>query len=79
MINSIKTNGDGYKTAVTVRASRKADKKAAAKTKRRDTVVLFFTFNKSLVKIKRSKSFMKNIPATMNISNRITLRFREIS
>ena len=57
----------------------KADKKAAAKTKRRDTVVLFFTFNKSLVKIKRSKSFIKNIPATMNISNRITLRFREIS
>ena len=35
--------------------------------------------NKYAAQLEGSKSFMKNIPATINISNRITLRFREIS
>ena len=64
---------------MTVKASRKADKIAAEKENNKDSATLDLTFNNSFVNIVSIRFFMKKIPATMNISNKITSRLCSIS
>ena len=67
------------KTAVTVKASKKADKTAADIQKRSDKNVLDLTLRRSLVNIVSIKFFIKNIPATINTNKSITSRLFSIS
>ena len=67
------------RTAVTVRASKNADNTAADMQNKKDNNVLDLIPSKSLVKIVNIKFFMKYIPATINISNKITFKFCCIS
>jgi len=67
------------KTAVTVKASKKADKTAADIQKRSDKYVLDLTLRRSLVNIVSIKFFIKNIPATIKTNKSITSRLFSIS
>ena len=66
-------------TAVTVRASKKADRKAPLKQNINDRTVFDFTLSRIFVKTNNSISLMKYIPATINISNKITWRLADTS
>ena len=67
------------KTAVTVNASKNADKTAADIQNNKDNKVLDLTFNNSLVKIVSIKFFMKYIPATIKTNRSITSKLLSIS
>ena len=66
-------------TAVTVNASKNADKTAADIQNNKDNKVLDLTFNNSLVKIVSIKFFMKYIPATIKTNRSITSKLFSIS
>ena len=59
-------------TAITVNASKNADKKAAEKQKSNETIVFERTLVTILVNKNNNKLFIKYIPATMNTSNNMT-------
>ena len=67
------------RTAVTVNASRKADKKAADITNNKDKSILDLMVCSNLVKITMSRFFIKKIADTMNTKSKITSRFVSIS
>ena len=67
------------RTAVTVRASRKADKNAAEIMNSKDRAILFFTVSRSFVNITKRRSFIKKIAETIKISSKSTSRFDSIS
>ena len=67
------------RTAVTVKASRNADKKAAEITNNNDSKTFDLIDCKSLVKITISRFFMKKIAETIKTKSKITSRFVSIS
>ena len=66
-------------TAVTVSASRKADRTAATRQNINDSRTLLRSFTSNFVKVNSRSSFMKKMPATMKTSNRITFRLTSTS
>lgn len=67
------------RTAVTVKASRKADKNAAEITKRSDKRVFDLMACKSFVKMTISRFFMKKIAETIKTKSKITSKLVFIS
>jgi len=67
------------RTAVTVRASRKADNTAAEIQNRNESNVLDRIPSNSFVNIVSIKFFIKYMPATIKTSNKITFKFCCIS
>ena len=66
-------------TAVTVRASKKADKTAAEIQNKSDSNVFERMLNNNLVNIVNIKFFIKYIPATMKTNSSITSKLFSIS
>ena len=66
-------------TAVTVRASRNADRNADTPQNMKEISVFERTPRRIFVNAKSRSSRMKKMPATMNISNRMTGKFANSS